>query len=112
MNFRNLNKVISNEGWKIPNMKEMIERIEILRPSRSAIADLTSGLPSILYFDLLSYFQSQMSRHTYCEMCAVQPPHPEFKSPVAQIGANDFAFLNVNEPQRIPHPCTINIPIV
>ena len=51
-----------------------------------------------------------MSSHTSCEMCAVQPLHPEFKCPVAQIGAKDFAFLNVNEPQRIPHPCTINIP--
>ena len=27
MDFRNLNNVISNEGWKIPNMKEMIECI-------------------------------------------------------------------------------------
>ena len=47
-----------------------------------------------------------MSRHTYCEMCALQPLHPEFKSPVAQIGAKDFAFLNVND-IGIPHPCTI-----
>ena len=43
VDFRNLNKVISNEGWQIPNMKEMIERIGSLRPSRFAIADLTSG---------------------------------------------------------------------
>jgi hypothetical protein len=27
VDFRNLNKVISNKGWKIPNMKEIIERI-------------------------------------------------------------------------------------
>ena len=27
VDFRNLNKVISNDGWQIPNMKEMIERI-------------------------------------------------------------------------------------
>ena len=43
VDFRNLNKVISNEGWQIPNMKEMIERIGSLRPSRFSIADLTSG---------------------------------------------------------------------
>ena len=43
VDFRNLNKVISNEGWQIPNMKEMIERIGSVRPARFAIADLTSG---------------------------------------------------------------------
>ena len=43
LDFCNLNKVISNEGWKIPNMKEMIERIGSLRPSQFAIVDLTSG---------------------------------------------------------------------
>ena len=43
VDFRNLNKVISNEGWQIPNMKEMIERIGSQRPARFAIADLTSG---------------------------------------------------------------------
>ena len=42
VDFRNLNKVISNEGWHIPNMKEMIERIGSQRPARFAIADLTS----------------------------------------------------------------------
>ena len=51
-----------------------------------------------------------MSRQTYCEMRSVQPLHPKLNSPVAQIVAKYFAFLNVNEPQRIPHPCTINIP--
>ena len=51
-----------------------------------------------------------MSRHTSCEMCAVKPPHLESKSPVAQIGAaKDLTLLNVNEPQRIPHPCKITI---
>ena len=39
LDFRNLNK----EGWKIPNMKDMIERIGSLRPLQFAIADLTSG---------------------------------------------------------------------
>ena len=43
VDFRNLNKVISNEGWQTPNMKEMIERIGIIRPARFAIANLTSG---------------------------------------------------------------------
>ena len=60
-------------------------------------------LPSILYFDLLLFLQSHMSRQ-------VQPLNPEFNSPVAQIGAKDFTFLNVNEPQCIPHPCKIYIP--
>ena len=43
IDFRNLNKVISNEGWQIPNMKEMIERIGNQRPARFAIADFISG---------------------------------------------------------------------
>ena len=41
VDFRNLNKVISNEGWQIPNIKEMIERIGSIRPARFAIANLT-----------------------------------------------------------------------
>ena len=49
-----------------------------------------------------------MSRHTSCEMCAIQP---EFNSPVAQICAiTDLTLLNVNEPQRIPNPRKINTP--
>jgi len=43
VDFHNLNKVISNEGWQIPNMKEMIKHIGSLWPSRFAIADLSSG---------------------------------------------------------------------
>ena len=42
VDFRNLNKVIFNEGWQIPNMREMIERVGSLRPTHFAIADLTS----------------------------------------------------------------------
>ena len=43
VDFRNLNKVISNEGWQITNMKEMIERIGSVRLARFAIAVLISG---------------------------------------------------------------------
>jgi len=32
----------SNEGWQVPNMREMIKRIGSLRPARFAIADITS----------------------------------------------------------------------
>ena len=43
VDFRNLNKVTSNEGWQIPNMKEMIGRMGSQRLARFAMADLTSG---------------------------------------------------------------------
>jgi len=42
VDFRNLNKVISNEGWQIPNMNKIIERIGSIRRARFTIADLTS----------------------------------------------------------------------
>ena len=75
------------------------------------LTDLIIGLPSILYFDLLPYLQSHMSRNTLCEMCAINPLPPEFKSPVAQISAvTDLTILNVNAPQRISNPCKINVP--
>ena len=78
---------------------------------RDVLTDLIIGLSSILYFDLLPFLQSHMSRHTSCEMCAINPLQPEFKSPVAQISAvTDLASLKVNEIQRIPNPCKINIP--
>ena len=41
--FRNLNEVISNKGWQIPNMSEMIERISNSRQASLAITDSTSG---------------------------------------------------------------------
>ena len=41
IDYRSLNKVISNEGWKIPNIKEMITRIGFKKPHR--FADLTQG---------------------------------------------------------------------
>jgi transposase InsO family protein len=43
IDYRGLNKVMSNEGWQIPNMRDMLERIGSHRPRRFAIADLTSG---------------------------------------------------------------------
>jgi transposase InsO family protein len=43
IDYRGLNKVISNEGWQIPNMKQMLQRIGSLRPRRFGTADLTSG---------------------------------------------------------------------
>jgi hypothetical protein len=43
IDFRGLNKVISNQGWQIPNMSSMLERIGSTRPSRFVLADLTSG---------------------------------------------------------------------
>ena len=52
-----------------------------------------------------------MSRDTPCEMCAIDLPTLQFNSPVAQISAiTDLTMLNVNEPQRIPNPCKINVP--
>ena len=43
MDYRALNKVISNEGWQIPNMKSMLQRIGDLRPQVFGVADLTQG---------------------------------------------------------------------
>ena len=78
---------------------------------RDVLTDLTIGLPSILYFDLLPFRQTHMPCHTSCEMCAINPLQPEFKSPVTQISSvTDLALLNVNELQRIPNPCRINVP--
>ena len=43
-------------------------------------------------------------------MCAINPLPPEFKSSIAHISAvTDLTILNVNEPQRIPNPCKINV---
>ena len=51
-----------------------------------------------------------MSRSTLCEMCAINPLPPDFKSPVAQISAvTDLTILHVNAPQRIPNPFKINV---
>jgi len=51
-----------------------------------------------------------MSR-LFCEVCTVNPLHPEYNCPVAQISAvTDLSLLNVNEPQRIPKLCKINVP--
>ena len=76
-------------------------------------SNLIIGLPYIFYCDLLPFFQSHMSRHTSCEMCAVQPLYLEFNSPVAQIcTVTDLTLLNVNEPQRFPNPCKIYIPSI
>jgi len=43
VDFWNLNKVKSNEGWRITSMREMIGQIGSLRPARSAIANITPG---------------------------------------------------------------------
>jgi hypothetical protein len=43
IDYRSLNKVISNEGWQIPNMKEMLTRIESKKPCRFGVADLTQA---------------------------------------------------------------------
>ena len=43
IDYRSLNKVISNEGWQIPNMKEMLVRIGAKRPKCFGVADLTQG---------------------------------------------------------------------
>ena len=43
IDYRSLNKVISNEGWKIPNMKEMLVRIGSKRPKCFGVSDLTQG---------------------------------------------------------------------
>ena len=36
-------KVITNEGWKILNMKDMLHRIGSLKPRVFGVADLTQG---------------------------------------------------------------------
>ena len=41
--YRALNKVITNEGWQIPNMKDMLQRIGSLKPKVFGMADLTQG---------------------------------------------------------------------
>ena len=43
IDYRALNKVITNEGWQIPNMKEMLQRIRSMKPSVFGVADLTQG---------------------------------------------------------------------
>ena len=43
MDYCGLNKVISNEGWQIPNMRDTLLRIGHQRPKCFAVADLTSG---------------------------------------------------------------------
>ena len=41
IDYRALNKVITNEGWKIPNMKDMLQRIGSLKPRVFGVEDLT-----------------------------------------------------------------------
>ena len=43
IDFRNLNKVISDIGWPLPRIQEMIERIGHTRPTRFGKIDLTNG---------------------------------------------------------------------
>ena len=43
IDYRALNKVITNEGWQIQNMKEMLQRIGSLKPSVFGVVDLTQG---------------------------------------------------------------------
>ena len=43
IDYRALNKVITNESWQIPSMKEMLQRIGSLKPSMFGVADLTQG---------------------------------------------------------------------
>jgi hypothetical protein len=44
IDYGTLNKVITNEGWQIPNMKDMLQRIGSLKPKVFGVADLTQGL--------------------------------------------------------------------
>jgi len=48
VDYRSLNMVISNEGWQIPNMKEMLVRIGSKRPKCFGVADLTQGFYQML----------------------------------------------------------------
>jgi hypothetical protein len=43
IDFRNLNKGIVNQGWQIPNMSQMINRIGAKKPTVFGSADLTMG---------------------------------------------------------------------
>ena len=43
IDYRALNKVTTNEGWQIPNMKDMLRRIGSLKPRVFGVADLTQG---------------------------------------------------------------------
>ena len=36
-------RVITNEGWKIPNMKDIMQRIGSLKPNVFGVGDLTQG---------------------------------------------------------------------
>ncbi len=51
VDFKNLNKATEKEGWPIPNIKTMLERIGGRRPKYFIVLDLTSG-----------YFQIPMAR--------------------------------------------------
>ena len=43
VDYQGLNKVISDEGWQTPNIRDMLMRIGHQRPKRFAVADLTLG---------------------------------------------------------------------
>jgi hypothetical protein len=43
LDYKNLNKLTSSEGWPIPNIRDMIYRIGSNRPKYFVVMDLTSG---------------------------------------------------------------------
>ena len=43
LDYKNLNKLTSSEGWPIPNIRDMIYRIGATRPKYFVVMDLTSG---------------------------------------------------------------------
>jgi hypothetical protein len=54
IDFRGINKCIVNQGWQIPNIQQMLERIGARRPKFFGSADLTQG-----YFQMPLAFPSQ-----------------------------------------------------
>jgi hypothetical protein len=43
VDFRGINRVIDNQGWQLPNIKDMLTRIGARRPKIFGAADLTMG---------------------------------------------------------------------
>ena len=50
-----------------------------------------------------------MSRHASCEMCALNPHQPEFKSPVTQIAAVPYHLAFAKRQRTATYPCKINV---
>jgi len=56
VDYRGLNKVILNEGWRIPNMREMVMQIGHKNPKCFVVADLTSGFFQLHLNEDFGYF--------------------------------------------------------